>query len=87
MFWVNPSTTQPEGLGLLRVDPERCFFPHLKRQGLAPPNGSTKNSSLSNAFLDRLGHLVEKPIVLGFSPQRVRFVQRYIFQEVNIIKC
>jgi len=23
---VNPSTPRPEGLGLLRVDPERCFF-------------------------------------------------------------
>jgi hypothetical protein len=27
-------------LDLLRVDPERRFFPRLKRWGLAPPNGS-----------------------------------------------
>ncbi len=38
---VNPSTPWPEGLGLLRVNPERRFLSRLKRRGLAPPNGLT----------------------------------------------
>jgi len=39
---VNPSTPQPEGWGLLRVDPERRFLSRPKRQRLAPSNGSSK---------------------------------------------
>jgi hypothetical protein len=42
-FQVNPSTLLPKGVSLLRVDPERRFFLRLKRQGLAPPNGSRRN--------------------------------------------
>jgi hypothetical protein len=43
---VDPSTPQPEGWGLLRVDPERRFLPRPKGRGLAPSNGSMTNTYL-----------------------------------------
>jgi len=39
---VNPSTPQPEGWDLLRVDPEWRFLPRPKGWGLAPSNGSSR---------------------------------------------